>query len=175
MEIDRIEYFKTYLDNYVLSKCGKVYSLKTNKLRKFNINNKGYKMLSIKDRTNKIYKNISVHRFMAMTFLKNENNYKVVNHKDGDKNNNNISNLEWCTQKENINHSWANGMSKYSKKNRKYIPVYCIVKESGERLEFESVREAARKMNVNQSNLLKLLKGEVGKCGNYDWGYLNEN
>lgn len=49
----------------------------------------------------------SVHRLVAEGFIPNPNNYTVINHKDGDRTNNKVSNLEWCTQKHNVNHAYA--------------------------------------------------------------------
>lgn len=54
-----------------------------------------------------IHKNVGVHRLVAQAFISNPSNLPEVNHKDGNKTNNVISNLEFCTCKENQNHSWS--------------------------------------------------------------------
>ena len=59
-----------------------------------------------------VHKMHRVHRLVAETFLENIKCYEDVNHIDGDKLNNNIDNLEWCSRKQNIMHSWENGLSK---------------------------------------------------------------
>ena len=54
-------------------------------------------------------KRIAVHRLVALTYIPNPNNLPEVNHKDRDKGNNNVSNLEWCSHADNIQHSYDNG------------------------------------------------------------------
>lgn len=51
-----------------------------------------------------------VHRLVAETFIPNINNYPIINHKDGNKKNNYINNLEWCTQSENVKHAYNTGL-----------------------------------------------------------------
>ena len=57
-------------------------------------------------------KNCRVHRIIAETFIPNPQNLPCVNHKDGNKLNNDMNNLEWCTQSENVTHSFATGLQK---------------------------------------------------------------
>jgi hypothetical protein len=68
----------------------------------------GYFRIAI--RINDKIKTIRVHRLVAEAFLPNPDNKPQVNHKDGNKLNNHVSNLEWSTSKENLQHAWENGM-----------------------------------------------------------------
>lgn len=57
---------------------------------------------------------VNIHRLVALTFIPNPENKKEVNHKDGNKLNNHVTNLEWATTRENSIHAWANGLTKHS-------------------------------------------------------------
>ena len=58
----------------------------------------------------KVRKNWKLHRIVALTFIPNPENKPCVNHKNGDKSDNTISNLEWCTYKENNDHAVSNSL-----------------------------------------------------------------
>ena len=90
--------------NYSVTKKGDVYSHKRNKFLKQWNRGKGYLAVEID------YKTHSVHRLVAMTFIPNPKSKKEVNHIDGDKRNNCVSNLEWSTHKENMNHARKNNL-----------------------------------------------------------------
>lgn len=82
------------------------------------INNPGYKFVVL--RKNGTSKNKMIHRLVAETFLNNP--MDCINHKDGDKSNNDVDNLEWCTYSENRFHAYKTGLSP-QKGNPKRVKV----------------------------------------------------
>ena len=93
---------------YSVSKDSKVYSWKTKKYLKPQLQNNGYVTVGLYlDKKPKV---IPVHRIVAQTFLPNPLNLRTVNHKDFDKTNNDVSNLEWMTHQENSLHSTIRGV-----------------------------------------------------------------
>jgi hypothetical protein len=94
--------FKINDYNYMITKSGKVYSNITKKFLKLMTNKNCYQYVTLCK--NKIKKNFYVHRLVAETFILNPLNKKYVNHKDRNKSNNDINNLEWVTHSENVNH-----------------------------------------------------------------------
>lgn len=66
-------------------------------------------------------KNESIHRLVAQAFIPNPDSKPQVNHIDCNTLNNNVSNLEWCTAKENTVHAWKNGMCKHSPKSNENL------------------------------------------------------
>lgn len=68
-------------------------------------------------------KNHLIHRLVAESFIPNPNNYPIVNHKDGDKTNNHVSNLEWCTQSYNLKHAIEIGTIENQCKIRRSVTI----------------------------------------------------
>lgn len=101
-----MEYIKGYENLYSVTKTGRIYSHVSNKYLKPRIHN--YKKVALYK--NKIYTNYTVHRLVAETYIKNPNNLPCVNHIDGNKLNNDVSNLEWVTVSENQKHAFRIGL-----------------------------------------------------------------
>lgn len=102
MEYKIIEEFP----NYGITKDGNVINIKNKYIKHTYLNDDGYVVIKLY-RNNK-YKVRSIHRLMAIAFLDNPNNLLEVNHKDGNKLNNSLENLEWCSHSYNIKHAWDN-------------------------------------------------------------------
>lgn len=93
---------------YIVSDDGDVVNAKTNYTLAKTLTKKGYQKVGIV-MNGKIY-NRTIHRLVAKAFIPNPEGKLTVNHKDGDKHNNHVSNLEWMTNRENIHHAWENGL-----------------------------------------------------------------
>ena len=87
--------------NYDVSSEGQVRNKQTKQIKSLRYSNKGYARVTLYP-SGKTY---SVHRLVAENFTINPNNYPSVNHKDGNKANNKLENLEWCTPKQNTRHA----------------------------------------------------------------------
>lgn len=95
-------------ERYLVSECGNVYSTRAKKWLKPTKNRHGYLTLTVKNPTTSS-KSASIHRIVAFSWLGNPPEGKPeINHKDGNKSNNSVSNLEWCSRSENIKHGFDN-------------------------------------------------------------------
>lgn len=99
---------KGYETIYCVSNEGEVFSYKSNKILRPTIDSDGYMIVGLyKDGAQKKQK---VHRLVAEHFLENPLGFPQVNHKDENKQNNNVENLEWCDEKYNINYGNRNAV-----------------------------------------------------------------
>lgn len=126
-----------------------------------------------------------VHRLVAEAFIPNPGRLPQVNHIDGNKENNCVENLEWCSAHDNVIHAYSTGLKE---KNREYaralgsssgraalqkisierqIPIIATNIKTGETLEFDSANEAARVLGVPQSNIWRALNGQRKSAGGF--------
>jgi hypothetical protein len=94
---------KGYEGKYQVTSWGRVYSIGRRKFLATEETKKGYLRITLKNE-NGMAKHFKVHRLVAKAFIQNPHNKPQVNHKDGNKQNNSISNLEWVTDLENKDH-----------------------------------------------------------------------
>ena len=135
----------TYLpEGYLINDKGIIINSKGKQLKQ-NISNSGYYCINIKN------KGYFTHRALAFGFIKQEPNKEYINHKDGIKTNNELSNLEWCTKSYNIQHAYDTGLKTYKplhykgkkgKEHNRSITLIC------EGVTYYGYSEASRKLNI---------------------------
>lgn len=140
-------------DGYEISNFGRVKSYKYDKINgkimKPYRTTKGYLQIDLqldgRKRQNRVH--LAVHRLVAQAFIPNPDNLPEVNHKDEDKTNNHVDNLEWCTTEYNCN--YGNHGENIAKKTR--MSIYSI-NENGNVEYFDGVREAIRTLSNGKKN-----------------------
>lgn len=127
-------------------------------------NGNGYLIVNLKH--NGKQQMITVHRLVAEHFITNSEMLPEVNHKDGNKSNNNVNNLEWCTRIDNINHAVKTGLHTDFGQRK----VLCV--ELG--LVFATIKEAEQWVGVKGSRISNVcqLKRGCKTCGGYHWRYV---
>ena len=155
---------KGYEGLYQVSNLGRVWSIRSQRYLKGSYNKDGYIQVYLTAKNGKSKKEY-IHRLVALVFLDNPNNLPQVNHKDEDKSNNCVDNLEWISIKDNANHGTR--IERISKANS--IPVYCFELDKI----FYGAREAARELGINHSSISKACKGQLKTAGGYLWEYYN--
>lgn len=139
---------------YLVSDDGQIYSLKTNKILKQHVNKNGYKTIcvSIGTRKNKIL--IRIHDAVGYNFVDGYQEGFEINHKNGNKQDNNATNLEWVSHQDNIIHSWKTGLRKDN------VRVKC--NETGEI--FNTLKDAERWCGIKSNyNLWEYLRNPKRK------------
>lgn len=97
----------------------------------------------------------SIHRLVAQTFIPNPNNYPIVNHKDENKQNNNVDNLEWCDYS--YNNSYGNRIDKINQKISHKTYQYDL--DGNLIAVWPSQQEASRQLNISPGNINDVIKG----------------
>lgn len=143
---------------YEASTLGKIKSLKPGvfygRIMKQSVNKRnGYCYVCLSK--NGKAKNVRVHKYIALTFLENNDSSKTqINHLDGDKTNNKIENLEYCTGKENMHHAYKTGLEK-----RAGIKTICLDNMKV----YESLTDAAKDVSGNRAQgemVARVCRGE---------------
>ena len=153
------EIWKDYIYNYQISNFGRIRNKVTNKILKVYPVGKGYLGVCVSLGSKNKKKMIKIHKAVAECFVSNPNNYPIINHIDGNKENNLYSNLEWCTYKYNSKHAIDYNLSKIrygednpnSKLNQKdinYIRKNYIPRDVN-----YGARALARKYNVHHKTI----------------------
>jgi hypothetical protein len=129
-----------------------------------------------------VQKSVTVHILVAKTFIPNPENKSQVNHIDGNKDNNSVSNLEWVTPKQNIQHSIKLGLRhtelrQYPLGGDHYAskPIYQYDFSGNLIKKWDCVSEAARYYSCNPCTIINCSKGRIKSCKGYMWRSFSEN
>lgn len=113
-------------------------------------------------------KKIYIHRLVAEAYIPNPNNYNQVNHKDLNKHNNNLDNLEWWSEAMNMQHNADN-----KPENSRKIFQFDLVDKNKLIGTYNSIKEASEKTNINNTSIIHCCNGKYKKAGKYIWKYAN--
>lgn len=154
---------------YTLYKDGKIFSRYTNRFLKATVDSTGYPIVILVNKFGKFKK--SIHRLLGEHYISNEDNNPQINHKDGDKTNFTLENLEWVTAKENSAHANTTGLN-LARDEARYRPVVKTCLVTGVVLEeFSSVTQAAKLNGLKQPNLTKVCRGYRKSAGGFGWSF----
>jgi hypothetical protein len=168
-------------EGYLISDLGNVKSLerivhsgrsygkriKKEAILKKGINVRGYEIVVLSKSEGK--KSFSVHRLVLQAFVPNHENKKEVNHIDGNKTNNRVDNLEWCTSSENSFHACRTGLQKsVAKKINQFDKDGNFIKSHN------SVVKAAEEVGISFKTISGNLRGNLKSAGGYVWKYADD-
>jgi len=164
---------------YFISKDGVVYSdnVGYRKILKYQVSKKGYRVVKLKTK-----KTIPIHRLVALAYIPNPENKPQVNHIDGNKENNNVYNLEWVTASENNKHAFKIGLSTPRKKELNYQyegnhsnckSVYQYDLDGNYLNNYKSIAIASRSLGFEKrhSSIGKALNGYYKEALGYLWSF----
>lgn len=169
---------------YKVSNYGGIVNSKTQKPMKAELC-KGYQRVNLYSKGK--YKHHLAHQLVALAFIKNEHDYKCINHKDENKVNNYFDNLEWCDHNYNANYGTRNQRISNSKKGKKRKPFtdsakiniatahYKKVKQFDLKNNliktYNSIKEASTINSIDNSSITKVCKGKKKTSGGFIWQY----
>ena len=164
MDMDSISKYIEGFERYTIDINGNIFDTKREKFVCQWVDTVGYYQCILRDNDDK-KKYKRVHRLIAKTFISNPDNLPQVNHKDENKLNNSVNNLEWCTNSENTQHGYDNNLYKF--KTRSHA-VRATMKNGSFTKTYKSVRSMCEDLHINRKTVTMILKGEK-ITNNYDY------
>jgi hypothetical protein len=144
-------------ENYLITKDGDIYRNITYRKLKCSSDKNGYLKIRLLNKSGR--KSMFLHRLLAIQFIPNPLNKPFINHIDGNKSNNKLNNLEWCTHKENMKHAWDNNLYKdYTESIKKANNATSIeVFDTLNNIKYKSMSEMSRLLKIPFTTLRRLI------------------
>lgn len=162
----------THLSGYIICKDGRIYSKKCKRYMIPQLNASGYHRIQIN--VNRTRRYFFVHRLVAETWLDDPGQTESlqVNHKDLNKSNNHVDNLEWITCQDNIQHSIDSNRKRYNHLQKKVVQI--DIKTGKEIKTYDGIKEASRDTGANSGSIVKVCKGIRKTAGGFNWKYITD-
>jgi hypothetical protein len=157
---DDFEPIKDYTD-YLIHKDSRIYSTKMNQFMSFQLRN-GYQSVLLNDAR------LHVHQLVAIQFLLNPDNKPQVNHKDGNKLNNHVDNLEWATGSENQTHAFKTGLNNTVSAVKQYLLDGTFVRE------YNSIIEINKILGLKNSTISQCCRKITKQSYGFIWRYSSD-
>lgn len=156
-------------NNYMISNLGNVYSKRNKIILKPYKTRKGYLRIMLSNK-----KRYLIHRLVAQAFIPNPENAPQVNHIDGNKQNNSVYNLEWCTQSENMQHCLKTGLKIMPKGKEVYNAKTVLQYDINNNFikEWDCIQDAQKELKLY--HISECCYGKRNKCGNFIWKFKEE-
>ena len=165
-------------ENYMIDRNGNIFNHITGTFKTPTSNKMGKGYMYVDLYTKGKRKRKYVHRLVAEAFIPNPEEKPYINHKDGNPQNNNVKNLEWCSPLENVEHaSKVLGiMTQYKTANEKRKrAVWQIDYKTGDKIKkFNSIAEASKETGIATSHIVSICKNKFKQCFGYSWCYVED-
>lgn len=145
----------------------KGYRTQKSKILKPQLDKYGYLRVTLCNNKHKLFQ---VHRLVGLSFVPNLQLLPLINHKDENKTNNHVDNLEWCTHKYNVNYgtSIERIIKSQSIKVNQYDLNGNFIKQ------WMGINEAGRILSINRANIISVCQGKRNMAGGFIWRYVDE-
>lgn len=170
-------------ENYKVSNHGRVININTGKIKALNDNGKGY--LTVLLSNNGISKRFYIHRLVGFYFIPNPENLYTIDHWDGNPYNNNVDNLHWLSQKDNVRRFFKEQITEEQKEHYKVVHQRAVVKAQAANkrpvmctdngIVYESIAEASKALGISKECISYNCSSKQTHAQGYHFQFYNED